>query len=164
MADSKRLAVAKAITALLETEVAVANGYQHDLAGKVHRGRLTWSIREALPRVALVETLNPDREPIRAGWQPTQKDSLILLVQGHAEDDPEHPTDPAHLLMADVKRALARIMLTTSPYFRLGGLIADFNMEPGIVRPPDELSSVAYFYLRVRLEIVEYLADPYRLN
>ena len=164
MADSKRLAIAKALTNVLETEVAVANGYQHDLAGKVHRGRVTFSVREALPRVAIMETLNPDREPIRAGWQPTQKDSLILLLQGHAEDDQDHPTDPAHLLMADVKKALARIMLTTSPYFRLGGLIADFNMEPGIVRPPDELSSMAYFYMRVRLEVVEHLADPYRLN
>lgn len=164
MADSKRLAIAKALTNVLETEVAVANGYQHDLAGKVHRGRVTFSAREALPRVAIMETLNPDREPIRAGWQPTQKDSLILLLQGHAEDDQDHPTDPAHLLMADIKKALARIMLTTSPYFRLGGLIADFNMEPGIVRPPDDLSSMAYFYMRVRLEVVEHLADPYRLN
>lgn len=164
MADTKRLAIAKALTSLLENEVSIANGYQHDLAGKVHRGRLTWGIREALPRVMLMETLNPDREPIRAGWQPTQKDSLILLVQGHAEDDMEHPTDPAHILMGDVKKALSLIGRTTSEHFRLGGLVADFNMEPGIVRPPDELSSVAYFFLRVRLEVVEHLADPYRLN
>lgn len=164
MADTKRLAIAKALTALLENEVAVSNGYLHDLAGKVHRGRVTFGIREALPRVALVETLNPDREPMRAGWQPTQKDSLILLVQGHAEDDQENPTDPAHLLMGDVKKALAKIGLTTSEHHMLGGLIAGFNMEPGIVRPPDDLSSVAYFYLRVRLEVVEYLADPFRLN
>ena len=164
MADTKRLAIAKALTALLENEVAVSNGYQHDLAGKVHRGRVTFGIREALPRVALVETLNPDREPMRAGWQPTQKDTLILLVQGHAEDDAENPTDPAHLLMGDVKKALAKIGLTTSEHHMLGGLIAGFNMEPGIVRPQDEVSSMAYFYLRVRLEVVEYLADPFRLN
>lgn len=166
MADTKRLAILRALTNLLAEDVATANGYQHDLAGRVWRGRVNFSaVDTALgPQVTIIEALNPDRDMQVAGWQPTNKDGWILLLQGLAPDDRDNPTDPAHVLMGDVKRALAQIAVTTSPRYMLGGLVAGFAMEPGTVRPPDEASVMAYFYLRVRLTVVEHLPDPYRLD
>jgi len=166
MADTKRLAILKALSTHLMTEVSVANGYQHDLAGLVYRGRTTFGDRDPLPRVMIVEALNPDREMDPAGRdRAVQKDGWILLLLGHAQDDRDNPTDPAHLLLGDLKKALARIATPRgTDAFMLGGLVAGIDIEPGTVRPPDELSGLAYCYLRVRLTVVEHLFDPYRLD
>lgn len=163
MADTKRLRILKAVSAHLADEVSVANGYDHDLGGSVWRGRTTFSDRDTLPRVTIIEALNPDREMVPAGTNSTtQKDGWVLLLLGHAQDDRDNPTDPAHALMGDVKKALGKIATRTSgATYMLGDLIAGIDIEPGTVRPPDELSALAYFYLRVRLTVVERLFDPY---
>lgn len=166
MADTKRLTILKALTNLLAEDVATANGYDFDLAGRVWRGRVNFSASELAsgPQVSIIEALNPDRDMKEAGWQPTNKDGWILLLQGIAPDDRDNPTDPAHQLMGAVKKALAGIAVPNHPRYMLGGLVAGFSMEPGTVRPPDEASAMAYFYLRVRLTVVEHLPDPFRLN
>ena len=166
MADTKRLAILKALTSLLQEDVSTANGYDYDLAGRVWRGRVNFSPAELAtgPQVSIIEALNPDRDMKEAGWEARQKDGWVLLIQGIAPDDRDNPTDPAHQLMGAVKKALAGIALRTSPRYMLGALVADFAMEPGTVRPPDEASAMAYFYLRVRLTVVEHLPDPFRLN
>ncbi len=169
MNDSKRLTVLKRITALLET-ITVANGYQHDLTGRIYRGRGTFGNEFDLPCVSILEALIPDREPVPVGSGVLQDDDWILLIQGWAPDDADHPTDPAHALLADLKKALARVIQdegpnpSLDPFFRLGGLIADLRIEPGVVRPPDELSARAYCYLRVAVSLSEHLDDPYSLT
>lgn len=167
MADSKRLKILKALTAIIET-VTVDNGYQHDLEGRVSRGRVYFGRETPLPWVSILEGVNPDTAPSRAGANAVQRDSWVLLINGWAEDDPDHPSDPAHNLMADVKKALSTILdigpdRDPNPDYMLGGLLADFAIEPGVVRPPDELSERAYFYLRVVVGVSEKLADPYQV-
>jgi hypothetical protein len=68
-----------------------------------------------------------------------------------------------------VKRRLSRIIYPGTPQARnpehlLGGVIEGFVCEPGVVRPADETSSTAFFYLRVVVKLVEYLDDPSRLD
>ena len=103
--DSKRLTILRRLTALLET-VTVSNGYQHDLDGRVFRGRSTISAEESLPLISIIESFNPDRDPNEAGGSHNrqQLDRWLILVQGWAEDDEDNPTDPAHNLLADVKK------------------------------------------------------------
>jgi hypothetical protein len=170
VADSKRLVILKALTAHLQG-ITPANGYQHDLSASVYRGRAVFSAETPLPCINIVEALNPDREPSRTSGRLCQKDDWVLLVQGwtDAEDDGEAPTDPAHLLMADVKKRLGVLLKPDGPYnanadHLLGGLVEDILVEPGTVRAPDETSSRAYFYLRVVVGVTEYLDDPYRLD
>jgi hypothetical protein len=166
VADSKRLQILKALTAHLET-IEVANGYQHNLQKRIFRGRATFGSETPLPCVALIEALNPDRNPMEAGAGLQQKDSWIVLVQGWTDSgSEEHPTDEAHNLMADVKKALGKILNEGSPHnpnasYMLGGVIDGLRVEPGVVRPPDELSARAYFYLRVVIEVAETLEDPF---
>jgi hypothetical protein len=43
-------------------------------------------------------------------------------------------------------------------------LIVSLKCEPGTVRPSDEQSSEAFFWMRVILEFVENMIDPYDLS
>lgn len=170
MADSKRLHVLKRLTTFLEG-VTVANGYDHDLTARVSRGLNFVSTETELPWVNILENLNPDRNPLETDQGLQQRDDWILLIQGWVETDEDdiYPTDKAHALMADVKRRLSRIIdpgepNNRNPDYFLGGDIEGFLCEPGVVRPPDEISSTAYFYLRVVVKLVEHLDDPSRLD
>ena len=169
MADSKRLRILKALTTQIK-KVKPSNGYTYDLSASVSRGRPYFGRETPLPWVSILESLDPDSEPFRAGQNISQKDLWVLLINGWVEEDPEasinNPTDPAHNLMAEVKKALASIMNPGTPNNRnpdylLGDLIEGFRMEAGTVRPPDELSAKAYFYLRVGVEVAETLTDPF---
>ena len=164
MADSKRLTILKALTTLLES-ITIANGYQHTLTGRVLRGHAVIGDRP-LPLVSIIESFNPDREPDEAGGHQSrvQKDKWILLVQGWVDDDFDNPTDPAHLLLADVKKCLSRLINDDDAEYCLGGLIVNARIEPGVVRPPDENSAKAFFWLRLQLEVTERLDDPYSLD
>lgn len=165
MADSKRLTILKKLTTLLESITAV-NGYQHTLTGKVIRGYMVVPEDMGVPLVSILESFNPDREPSEAGGHRSrhQKDRWNLLIQGWVADDYAHPTDPAHLLLADVKKCLSRIINEDDPMYMLEGLVAEAHIEPGVVRPPDENSSKAFFWLRLQLDVTERLDDPYSLD
>lgn len=173
MADSKRLATLKALTSYLAGEITAANGYENTLTNAVFRGRAFFDKTDPLPMVSILESPNPDRFPQRGGDQdssaPVMKDQWTLEVQGWCEDDKTHPTDPAYNLMADVKKALAKIGRVNGhgdgmyECYLLGGLIAGIKWEAGTVRPPELQSSQAYFWMRVILTFVEDINDPYRL-
>lgn len=167
MSDSKRLTVLKALTAQLQT-ITVDNGYQHDLANSVFRGRNRFGEEEALPAIAILESLNPDRGPVDVGGdlRRKQKDKWTLLIQGWAKDDKANPSDAAHNLLGDVKKCLAAVADENSDptVFMLNGLVGSLGIEPGTVRPPDDTSSRAYFWMRIELEIVERIGDPFDLT
>ncbi len=165
MSDSKRLTILKAITTLLK-QITVANGYQHDLADSVWRGITVFGDGHPVPCVSILESLNPDRDMKPAGNSQVRKqtDKWVLLIQGWVDDDSDNPTDPAHALMADVKKALALTWNEESEYYRLGKLITETSIEPGTVRPPDDNSSKAYFYLRCIVTVSEVSSDPYDLT
>jgi hypothetical protein len=175
--ESKRLAVLIALTTYLASEITIANGYKHDLNEKsVLRGRGRVDVDDPLPCISLIESPNPDRFPNRAGEQDNneavQRDNWTLLFQGWAKDDKEHPTDPAYELMADLKKALAKIKRERPEFgvpmypdiYMLGKLIIGLEWEAGTVRPPEEQSSKAFFWMRVILKFSEDVNDPYKLT
>lgn len=166
MIDSKRLTILKALSAWLEG-ITVANGYQHDLTGAVYRGRVTFGDEASVPLVNILEPLNPDRDPVVTDGGALQKERWVLLLQGLVDDDIDNPTDPAHHLMADVKKRLAVLLdenyPNTNPDYMLGGKIDDLWIEPGTVRPPDEVTPKAHFYLRIAVGLHENMHDPYAL-
>jgi hypothetical protein len=171
--ESKRLQVLLRLSEYLASEITLANGYKHDLTNAVFRGRLHFDSTDPLPCISILESPNPDRFPNRAGEQandqPRTKDLWTLEFQGWQKDDKRNPTDPAYDLMADVKKALAKIVRldakTGQPYYpsiyRLGKLVIDIKWEPGTVRPPEENSSKAFFYMRVIVTFTEDFNDPY---
>ena len=166
MADPKRLVVLKALCAHIEAQVRVSNGFQHDLQGRVFRGRSVFGQDDPLPMVSVLEAPRPDQDLVTAK-NGMQLDDWPLYFQGWAQDDPSNPTDPAYRLAADVKQALAMLIdrrPESAPYYLLGDLVLDLTISPGTVRPPDQVSSWAYFYLPVTVKLKESLTDPYRLT
>lgn len=168
-----RLEVQKRLTALLEgidtsDGYVIAAGYSGNLVGAVFRGRAMFGDSDPLPMLSVLEV------PIPLDQIPAPRDSGYssgrweLMVQGFVQDDRENPTDPAHILLADVKRALALESRKanypgpdTQGILGLGRQVTAIFIGPGVVRPPDELSAKAYFWLTITLDLAEDLTDPY---
>lgn len=166
LANPIRLEVHKRLTDLLKT-ITPANGYATDLEGNVHRGRIVFGSETPLPSVAILEVPIPLDQLPPPSASPTAKGQWELMLQGWVNDDRENPTDPAHLLMADVKRCLAIERKKTDwdkpeqGIFGLGRNVTEMYIGAGVVRPPEEVSAKAYFWLTVTLDLVENLEDPY---
>lgn len=162
-----RLRILKKLTTILEGatfEYPYSGGTVNTaLTGKVFRGRVIFGDSDPLPMLSILEV------PIPLDQVPSPPDSPYstgrweLLVQGFVEDDPENPTDPSHWLMAETKRVLAEERKKNRDFklFDMGKKVKNMWIGAGVVRPPDEISAKAYFWLNVTLELVEDLADPF---
>jgi hypothetical protein len=161
-----RLRILSNLTDVLK-EITTANGYATDTNDHVYRGRVIFGDNDPLPLLSILEVPIPldqdavptDSEFSSGGWE--------LMLQGFVEDDPTNPTDPAHYFMADAKKRLAiekRKAYADEPedgILGLGNFITGLRIGAGVVRPPDEISAKAYFWLTITLDMVENLADPY---
>lgn len=167
-AEPFRLRVLKNLTAALE-EITVANGYHYDLCGSVFRGRDTFGDTDPLPMLSILESIIEKDQQVSPPGGSYQKGPWELLIQGWTVDDDENPTDPGQYLMADVKQRL--LMESKRPdanpnrrgYDPLGmdGKITGLRFSTGVVRPADQVSSKAYFWLKLELDMVENLLEPY---
>ena len=176
--DPKRLVMLKVLSYYLSMEVTTGNGYKHTLTDAVFRGRMNFTTDDALPMISILDNPDPDRYPTPAGNRgyelATGNEDYVLLLQGWAKDDKINPTDPAHVLMADVRKALAKIAYRGEPDsapvtegypYLLGGLITRLSIEPGVVRPPTEQASAdAFFWMRISVGFTEDPNDPYDLS
>lgn len=166
--DPRRLVMLMALSHYLRTTLGDV---------EIHRGRMVLTQNDPVPAVAILDNVDPDRYPSLAGRNgyelPTQDEDYVLLVQGWAVDDKVNPTDPAHRLMARVKKALAGLLDRGHPdeppqegdVYLLGGLITRLSVEPGVVRPPIEQSSAeAFFWLRISVGFTENPDDPFDLS
>lgn len=165
MADTKRLLLLKALCEYLLAEITTDNGYNYTLAA-AYRNRNRFGEDMALPAVAILENFNPDRIPENIGGtkDPKHKYVQIYLVNGWVDDDAtgDEPGDGAHRLLGDFKTAMGKLITQDAErdgYFNKLGI--GLRIEPGVVRPADENSSKAFFWLRISFEIVEKVKDPY---
>lgn len=161
-----RLEILKRMTDVLK-EITILNGYKHDLASSVFRGRGVYGDETPLPALSILEA------PIPLDQLPSAKDNQSLagqwelVVQGWVADDRANPTDPAQVLMADVKKRLAlerKKFDWDNPedgIFGLGRFVTGLYIGAGVVRPPEEISAKAYFWLTITLDIAEDMAEPY---
>ena len=171
-----RLRVQKSLTAALQ-QITPANGFYSDMADftndrgksqeRVYRGRTLFGEDDPLPMLSILE------EPIapETDLAPTAGTSGVgsydLMVQGFVDDDKKNPTDPAHMLMADVKQRLIALKQDenlSDRVFRFGpkaNTVVGVSFGGGVVRPADEVSAVAYFWLRVSFELAEDHLNPF---
>jgi hypothetical protein len=171
--DPERLRVLKKLTACLQ-EITPENGYRHNLApdptkgkfaenGRVFRGRVFFGEQDPLPMICILETPLQPESYATAPDNPSRHGDWDLTIQGFVEDDFVNPTDPAQYLVADVIRRLAVEKLQNADFnlFGMGKTVTDIRVGVPVVRPPDELSAKAYFWLPVTLELAENLLKPY---
>lgn len=164
MADSYRLQVLKALTAVLEAATlapvtGITPALPATLSGVVFRGRARFGDNDPSTMLSILESPRP------AGAQYTDQnqarhESWLLLIQGWCPDDKDNPSDPIYSLLDDVEKQLDKV-IRTSPgtgmpkfpnEYMLGGKITEFQVSPGVVRPPTEnVSSRCFFYLPVQV-------------
>lgn len=168
-----RLEILNRICAVMR-EISPSNGYVMDLSAAfdsttncVFKGRLVFGENDPLPMLSVLDV------PIPLDQLPSPKDASEssgqweLVMQGFSVDDRVNPTDPAHVFLADVKKRFAiekRKANWDRPedgLFGLGRYVTGLHIGPGVVRPPDELSAKAYFWLTITLDLAEDLDDPY---
>ncbi len=138
---------------------------------RVFRGRAWFGDTDPLPMVSVLEGTSPaddvDEPPVDTT---TGEYDWPILVQGFVDDDPLNPTDPAYLLLADVRQRLAAERTRKAPGTRTNdpfglGLdgrnrVVSLKVGPGVVRPADEVSARAYFWLTLVLRITDNAAAP----
>lgn len=175
--DPFKLRVLYAVTNCIK-EVTPDNGFTFDLADfdpgdgvtmeRVFRGRAWFGDSDPIPMVSVLEpieeadflfTTPPDDSSASYEWS--------LLVQGFVNDDPVHPTDPAYRMMRDVRRRLVREKrrkapgrntsdpFGTSTWNMPGCRVTDMKVSTGKVRPADDVSAKAYWFLILTLTVTE---------
>ena len=162
MTDTFRLVVLKTLTSALEG-IAVADGYQHDMLGKVVRGRTTLTAEDGEPPVIAINEKPVFPENLQAESSGQSITKLELLIQGFAQDDRKNPTDPAYILLGDTQKRLAQEKARDDGFDILGfkNRITAIRIGQGVVRPPDGVvSDTAFFWLPVTLEFSENQSNP----
>lgn len=172
MADTVlRLRILRTLAAWLEGVDGTAFGLIDEadaalstMVDRVKRGRIEYGSDDPIPMLSILEVPipldtivpPPDSEYSKGAWE--------LLIQGFARDDPDNPTDPAHVLMAAVKKRLAQAKMqnyNSDGIWGMGNHVIDMRIGAGVVRPPDEISAKAYFWLNLTLDITENLDQPF---
>jgi hypothetical protein len=162
MTDPFRLRVLQALTTSLE-QINPDNGFAFDLRGKVFRGRDVFGDRDPMPLISILEAIEEQTQLLPPQSSPVSTGPWELLVQGFVDDDLINPTDPAYRLIAEVKQRLIEERIRERQYdiLGMGGLVTELRISSGVVRPSDDISGKAYFWLRLTLVVVENLLDPY---
>lgn len=160
----------KALQTLLEGIDGTAFGLTDEAGGpltnmvdRVKRGRLIFGEKDPVPMISILEVPIPLDQIVPPPDSTYSNGTWELLIQGFAKDDPDYPTDPAHVLMAATKKRLAEEKRKNRDFklLGMGKHITDLRIGAGVVRPPDEVSAKAYFWLNLSLDIVEDLLDPF---
>lgn len=193
MADPFRLRVLKALAAELK-QITPTNTrpdgepFAHDLTDfvdgdgvtreRVARGRTWFGPSDPLPLVSILEAPEPEQQDVASRGATHSAGEYHLIVQGFVADDPQHPTDPAHVLAAEVISVLAAARTRRlAGHGRAGDILGFGSRAPcvgdirvsrnAVVRPPDlqpdgsGVSDTAYFYLPIVLDLYEDVLNPF---
>lgn len=168
-----RLQVLDRLTDLIRT-VTPANGFFYDLSAEeaVVRGRLFIGDDEPVPMVALNEPPLAIEQIRSAPQNPNSAGDWDILIQGWAKTSlgENGGTDNAYVLAAEVRQVLASEKKKPSgrpgsgsgpDFLGFGPKILDMRVGAPVVRPPDETSAKACFYLILTLQISEDMTKPF---
>lgn len=132
---------------------------------RVFRGRELFGTTDPLPMVSILEhprALDVISAPGHAQQTVTDWD---LLVQGFVTDDPDHPTDPAHILAAEVISVIAEAAEMPHDILGLGyrqPAVTKLAIGSPVVRPADGMNSdQAFFWLTLTLTLAEDRKKPF---
>lgn len=175
--DPFRLQILKAITAAFDEIDGTDGVYHYDLRpykrvkdGKTvtqkrnWRGRVVFGEDDPLPMTSVLEEVLQPEQARSSPGNPFRTGPWALLIQVFVPDDPDNPTDPAQRLIADVQTRIAQEIekIKDRKQHAFGfKAIKSINLGPPVVRPPDEISSKAYGWLPVAIDIVEDLSKPF---
>lgn len=161
-----RIRILTALTAELE-KINPDNGYAHDLRERVSRGRRDFGELSGadLPFVTILQNPLTTGDPVTFGGAGNTVVAypFNLQINGFAEQDPRHPSDPADRLMADVALCLARAAQDVREGRKFLGFraVGEVQILERTATAPLEGSSVCDFVLELRLVLTEDLLNPF---
>lgn len=150
--------------ALKSINYVSSDGRAYDMREAVYRGRVHFGDDDPLPMFSILEVPLQDEGLMASRDGTAVKQSYDLVIQGFVPDDHDNPTDPAHYALAAVKSRLVderRRANDDDGILGMEGYVDGLSFNAGVVRPPDETSAVAHFWLTVYVELVEDLAEPF---
>lgn len=171
-----KLQILQYLTTWLEG-ITVENGFQHDLAAAVYRGKDQFGANDKGDIVSLLEAKATDYGKFADEDNIVRKDDWIILVQGWADDNvrgrgpnDRHQTDAVYALLGDVEQRLGQLVEKTPQgvakypgVYRMGGLVADMRLSSSVVRPAEQgLSAKAFFYLPIRIGMAYSICNPWQ--
>lgn len=173
-APPKRLKVIETLREMLQS-ITHDNGYNTDVGGRVSVGVAEFGDNMVTPFLSILESPASDIG-FFGGGNARRKEEWTLLIQGwidnefmYPDSDVDNPTRNAYYLAADVERCLAQAVAINPnrgtpkcpAWYNLAGLVNDMVIAPPVVRPPDNNSPKAWFYMALRLEMSTNIHDPY---
>lgn len=166
-----RLRVQQALTIALR-QIHPDNGFHFDLTDplSVVRGRVVFSEEDTPDNdtnvTILEEPFSFDRDFLPCSSE-ANTEPYGLVIQGFTPDDPQHPTDRAQILMADIRKRLALLKrdeaVRGQRIFRIGtreNSVVGVDFDGGIVRPVEDTSRLCHFWIRVSFNISEDFSAP----
>lgn len=148
-------------------EYVADDGKLREIKTNVFRGRVVFGESDPIPMLSVLEAPQQDAGNFAGPAGKAVKQPWELVLQAFVTNDPKNPTDPGHFLLAEVKDRLIRERSRINPVTRqvdilgMGGVVDQLTFDAGVVRPPDETSAVAHFWLTIYLVLVEDLTKPY---
>lgn len=158
-----RVRVLTKITEALQ-DITPANDFTHDMSAAVFRGRATYGVNDPLPMLSIIEDPRERKNDQAAVGSSATSGEWNLVVQGFVPDDLENPTDPAYHLEAEVRMALTSLRDERNNLLQLGSkkpCVSSLEIGDPIVRPADEFSDKAYFWIPLKVIIIEDLKNPF---
>ena len=159
-----RLVALTALTDALKTIGPRAGVHAFDMSQAVFRGRAKYGSNDPDNMISIIED-DRIREIMEAPTgKTTASNDWRLLVQGVVRDDSENPTDKAYILSAEARRILVELQEQRHDLLGLGYKkpnVTDLMIGDPIVRPADEISDKAYFWIPLTLKLVEDLKNPF---
>lgn len=166
--DTFRLKILKRLTERLET-ITILNGYQHDLADAVFRGRDHFGEEQGdpIPMISIFEQGNLDDFGKPAAFSGIANTEITVIIQGFVTEDPNNPLDPAYHLLGDLQIALTSIMLQVDDQKRrnilsMGNKLISFDVGKGSVAPPKtDVSKYSFCFIPIKISFIENRSMPF---
>jgi len=173
MADSYLMTVEKSLRQHLVNTLPSETTVGED----VFIGRERFGHGDPDTMISILQAPDLETMPDHAGTGNVRKENKLYFIQGWVYNrspiyDDQDPSLSSHLLLAEVKKSLSMLMDMNSSFFLMknynsggNGLVSDIIVASGLVRPPDAQISpdASYFWLPVKLGILENIKDPYAL-
>jgi len=150
---SKASDIAAELAARLAT-ITKANGYNTDIGLHVFRGKRRLDEEHHLPCVVLVEGNDTPADDSGTNASLNQR----YLFEAHDACDPDHPNDKAHLIIADLKRAI----FSGEPKhgLRLNGKAKQVAYKGRTIGAREDGAAIVFAGIHIDVLYTEDLANP----
>ena len=136
------------------SQISKANGFNTDIGLRVFRGKRSLDAKDDVPCVVLVEGNDTPQDESLTSVSVSQR----YVFESHDACDPDHPNDAAHLMIADLKRAI----FAGEPKhgMRLNGKAKGMTYKGRVIGPREDGAETVFAGIHLDVLYVEDLTNP----